>query len=85
MVSVVYILCGLTALVCAFLLLQAYRRVRRQLLLWSGICFVGLSISNLLIFVDLILLPDLNLFFWRLGTAVVAMAFLLYGLISEDR
>jgi hypothetical protein len=83
--AVVYVLCGFTTLVCAALLLQAFARVRRPLLLWSGICFAGLTLSNLLLFVDLVLLPDVDLFVWRLLTAAIAMAFLLYGLILEDR
>lgn len=85
MVAVVYMLCAVTAMICSALLLQAYRRVKRPLLLWSGVCFTGLAISNLLIFVDLIVLTDVDLFFWRLAAAVIAMAFLLYGLITEDR
>ena len=33
---------------CAVLLLQAYRQSRYALLLWSGLCFVGLTVSNAL-------------------------------------
>ena len=50
-------------------------------MLWSGLCFSGLAISNSLIFVDLVLFPDLNLFRVRLTVAAVAMILLLYGLI----
>jgi hypothetical protein len=42
-------------------------------------------LSNALIFVDLVLLPDVDLYRLRLGTAAVAMAMLLYGLIWEAR
>ena len=80
----VYILGALTSLCCALLLLRGYRRVKKKLLLWSGLCFGGLTISNLLVFVDLVMFPDVNLYRWRLATAAVAMILLLYGLIWES-
>lgn len=82
--SIVYILGALTTLLCAVLLLRAYRSVNQKLLLWSGLCFIGLTLSNLLLFIDLSLLPDdVNLYTWRLATAAGAMALLVYGLIWE--
>jgi hypothetical protein len=84
MAAIVYVLGALTTLLCAVLLLRAYARVKRRLLLWSGLCFVGLTISSALLFVDLVLVaPDVSLYVWRLGTAAVGMALLLYGLIWE--
>ena len=77
----VYILGALTSLICAVLLLRGYRRGKRKLLLWSGVCFAGLTVSNSLVFVDLVILPDVNLYLFRLVTAAVAMLVLLYGLI----
>ena len=41
MATVVYLLCALTSLGCALLLLAAYRRERARLLLWSCVCFGG--------------------------------------------
>jgi hypothetical protein len=83
MEALVYAAGALTTLVCAILLLQAYGRVRRRLLLWSGLCFAVLTFSNSLVFVDLILLPDRDIYVYRLFTAVIALALLLYGLIWE--
>ena len=84
MAATVYVLGTLTTLLCAVLLLRAYGRVRQRLLLWSGFCFVGLTLSNALVFVDLILLPtEVNLYVARLGTAAISMSFLLFGLIWE--
>jgi len=80
----VYILGTLTSLCCATLLFRAYSRVKKRLLLWSGLCFAGLTISNGLVFVDLVLIPDVNLYRLRLATAAVAMILLLYGLIWES-
>ena len=84
MAAMVYILGALTSLACALFLLRGYSRGKKRLLLWSGLCFAGLALSNLLIFVDLILLPGRDLYLWRLATTGVAMALLLYGLIWES-
>ena len=84
MATTVYVLGALTSLLCAILLLRGYLRVGQRLLLWSGLCFVGLTASNVLLFIDLIVIPvELSLYRWRLATAAVAMAVLLYGLIWE--
>lgn len=86
MAAALYIATCLTTLLCAILLLRAYARVRRRLLLWSGLCFVGLTVSNFLVFTDLVVLPaGPDLYTYRLASAVVAMALLLYGLIWESQ
>lgn len=84
MVPLVYLLGSLISLCCAALLLRGYRRVKKPLLLWSGLCFLGLTLSNLLVFVDLELLPAIGLFRVRLVTAAVSIWLLLYGLIWES-
>ena len=83
--ATVYILGTLTTLACAMLLLRGYARTNRRLLLWSGLCFSGLTISNLLVFIDLVIVPDVNLFVWRLATSALSMFLLLYGLIWDSR
>ena len=83
--KVVYALGALTSLACALLLLRGHARSGQRLLLWSGLCFVGLTISNLIVFVDLFVLPEVDLYRWRLVTAAVAMGLLLYGMIWESR
>ncbi|HTU41510.1 MAG TPA: DUF5985 family protein [Candidatus Aquilonibacter sp.] len=82
--AVVYCLATLTSLACAVLLLRGYRRGRKKLLLWSGLCFLGLAVNNALIFLDLIVFPKVDLYPFRLGTTLVSMALLLYGLIWES-
>lgn len=84
MAQAVYLLGALTSLLCSILLLRGYWRGRRKLLLWSGLCFAGLTISNILVFVDLVLLPDVDIFAYRLAATAVSMALLLYGLIWES-
>lgn len=81
--AVIYTLCALAALACACLLLQAYVRNGYKLLLWSGICFVGLSLNNLILVLDKLILLDQDLSLWRSGFALAAMSLLLYGMIWD--
>jgi len=85
MASLVYTLCALTCLACAALLLRGYRETRAPLLLWSGLCFVGLTANNVLLVVDRVLTgPDVDLSAMRLATAFCALLLLLFGLIWEQ-
>ncbi len=84
MAPAVYILGVLTSLACATLLLRGYLRSRKKLLLWSSLCFAFFAVSNFLIFADLVLVPEIDLYRYRLLTAAVAMGILLYGLIWES-
>jgi hypothetical protein len=83
MAAIIYTLCALSALLCTVLLLMAFRRSGYRLLLWSGLCFAGLTLNNLLVVLDRLVLPDLDLAVWRTSVALVAMAILLYGLIWD--
>lgn len=83
--SIVYLLGASMSMACAVLLLRGYFRGRKRLLLWSGLCFAGLAVSNILIFVDLVLLPEVDLFVARLVVTAVSMGLLLYGLIWESQ
>lgn len=81
----VYVLGALTTLLCAILLLRGYVHGRERLLLWSGLCFLGLTLSNVLLFVDLVLLPtSADLYLLRLSTAALSMLLLVYGLVWES-
>lgn len=84
MASIVYLLGALVTLLCTVLLLRGYVRSRMRLLLWSGLCFGGLTVSNVLLFLDLVVIEDVNLYPWRLATAAAAMLLLLYGLVFES-
>jgi hypothetical protein len=81
---VLFLLAALTSIGCTWLLLRAYARSRVRLLFWTGVCFVFLSVNNVLLFVDAIVLPtqvDLRIF--RLTAALVGIACLLYAFIWE--
>ncbi|WP_257385734.1 DUF5985 family protein [Tahibacter caeni] len=84
MASVLYGLCALTALACALLLLRAYRKTGSSLLLWSGLCFCGLMASNVVLIVDKLVVPDVDLRPIRLLLTAASMGLLLYGLIYRN-
>ena len=81
--TAVYLLCFATSSACAILLARSYARTRARLLLWSAICFVLLAGNNLLVVVDLLVLPDVNLTVVRLGFSAAALAVLLFGFIWD--
>ena len=85
MAALLYLLCMGTALACAGLLLRGYRRSRFRLLFWSGLCFCALSLENLILFLDRIIWPEIDLSLLRVAVALVGLAVLLYGLISNDK
>ena len=85
MSSTVYILTCITTLLCAVMLLRGYARVRRRLLLWSGLCFLGLTVTNVLKVLDLLIFLHTDLYTYRLGSAAIALALLIYGLIWESQ
>ena len=81
--AIVYFLCFVSSALCFYLLLSAFQRRRERLLLWSSLCFSLLAINNFLVFVDIILLPQVDLLPLRQLTALGAVAVLLYGFIWE--
>jgi Family of unknown function (DUF5985) len=85
MATLVYALCALTSLACAVLLLRGYLTNRVRLLLWAGLCFAGLALNNILLFIDFRVVPEVDLSLWRSLPAVVGVVLLLYGLVWETR
>lgn len=78
-----YLLCAFTAFSCAFLLLRGYFRTGVRLLLWSGICFIAFTVENGLLFINLVIIPDVDLAMLRRSSALLGLLFLLYGLIWD--
>jgi len=85
MALLIYSLCSVTALACAILLLLSARRTQSRMLLWSGLCFAGLTLTNLLVIADRYVFPNIDLSTLRLVSALIAILLLLYGLIIEER
>lgn len=83
--SVLFLLAIVTSLACMVLLFRGYMRSGLRILMWSALCFVCLSINNILLFIDLVLLPDnVDLRIFRHAAALVGMIFMIYGFIRES-
>jgi len=80
---VIYGLCMLTALTCAWLLLQAYNKTRYRLLLWCGVFFSFSAMNNVLLVADKVFFPDLDLTIYRYTVALAGLLVLLPALILE--
>ncbi len=81
---IIYILCALTSLGAALLLWRGYRRSGQRLLYWSALCFAIMALSNGLLILDLVILPDVYILPYRSGLSQIAFCVLLYGLIFES-
>jgi hypothetical protein len=82
--TLVYLLCFATSSACAFLLWRNYRRTSARLLMWSSLCFVLLALNNLLVVIDLVVLPtQVTLQLPRVLVSLGAVAVLLFGFIWD--
>ena len=81
--TIVYVLCAVTSAACAWLLLRGYARNGVRLLMWSGLCFAGLALNNIVLVIDVRVLPQTDLSVWRTIPALVGVLCLLYGLVHE--
>lgn len=82
--TIVYVLCFLTSLACAWMLGRSYVTSGTRLLLWSAICFAFLALNNLLLVLDLVVWPnDVDLRLPRLLLALAAVASLVWGFVWE--
>jgi hypothetical protein len=85
MATAVYILCALTSLACAVLLLRAYGRRGVRLLLYSGLAFVGFAMGNIMLFVDTTVAPTVDLALFRNLPVLVGLMILIYGLVWDAK
>jgi hypothetical protein len=92
MPQTVYILCAATCLLCTILLAKGYQRTGARLLLWSCLCFLFLSLNNLLLIADAIFFPDTQIAFGNITFAVLrsfsaltGLLLLLFGLVWDSK
>ena len=84
MIELVYALCALASCLCALLLVRSYRRNRVRLVLWASLCFAGLALNNLLLFVDLVVVPEIDLSALRSVVALVALLIFAAAMALEE-
>lgn len=80
---VVYFLCFLTSAVCACMLARSYSRNGTGLLLWSSISFSFLAANNLVLVLDLVVWPDVDLRLARLLLSLAAAVSLIWGFVWQ--
>ena len=78
-----YSLTILASLGCTLLLARGYLERRYSLLLWSAICFGFLTLNNVVLFVDMLVVPSMDLRLWRLIAALAGVLCMLYAFIWE--
>jgi hypothetical protein len=83
MAEAVYLLCALTSAACAWLLLRGYLASRTSLSFWSSVAFLGLTLNNVLLFVDLVMVPASDLTLLRHGIALAALLLLVWALVRD--
>jgi hypothetical protein len=84
MAQIVYVLCTLTSLACAWLLFRAYARNKVRLLLWCALCFAGLTLNNILLILDVVVFPEVPLWHVRALSGFLAMTILVFGLVWDS-
>lgn len=65
------------------LLARSYFTSRARLLLWSAVCFLFLAANNLVVVVDMLLIPDISFRVLRLVLALAAVSVLLFGFVWD--
>ena len=83
MAAAVYVLCALTSLACALLLLRGFARRGVRLLLWSGVGFVGFAVGNAMLVVDLLIFPERDLQLMTSLPVLGGLLVLVYGLVWD--
>jgi hypothetical protein len=78
-----YTLCFFTSTACAVLLARSYWQTGMRLLLWSALCFLFLAANNLVVVVDLLLIPDVDFRLARHLLSLTAIGVLLFGFIWD--
>lgn len=78
-----YSLCAVTSLSCTVLLLGHYRRTRVTLLFWSALAFLAFTLTNILLFLDLGMIPEVDMSILRNSITLLGVVVLLYGLIHD--
>jgi len=81
---VVYLLCAITSFVCTVLLFRNMRKGVTELIMWSALCFLALTLGNILLFVDLVFMPNFDLSLWRTAIVFSGGSLLLFGLIRSS-
>jgi hypothetical protein len=81
MPGLVYILCAITSLGSAVLLLRGALSRGGGLLFWSSLCFFAMALNNVLLYMNFIVFPDVDLLLASRLATVLGIVLLNIGLI----
>lgn len=84
MAELIYGLCTLLSLAIAAMLWRQQRRAPTRMIYWTALCFSGLALSNLVLVLDKLVFPELDLRVLRHSISLVSIGLLLFGLVYED-
>jgi hypothetical protein len=84
MAELIYGLCTVLSLSIAVMLWRQQRRVPTRMIYWTALCFTGLALSNLLLVIDKLVFPELDLRVLRNSVSLLSIGLLLFGLVYED-
>lgn len=85
MAIVVYALCAAISSFCTFMLLRGYYRRKSSLLIWSGLCFAGLTLNSVMVIIDKTLFPDVSMLTLRLLIYFLSLLLLIFGFIFRSK
>ena len=85
MAMAVYLLCALTSVACTVLLLRGYGQRRVRLLLYSGLAFAGFALGNVMLVVDVLVGPSVDLSIFRSLPVLLGLTVLIYGLVWDAK
>jgi Family of unknown function (DUF5985) len=83
MATAVYVLSALISIACTVLLVRSFIANRSGLLFWAALCFLGLSLNNVILFIDKVVVTDVDLSTWRSIPALAGLLVLAFGLLWE--
>jgi hypothetical protein len=82
--ALVYSLCLVTSVLCAALLLRAWRRDRSRLLLWTAAAFCFFALNNLALVLDMVVFVQTPLWPARMIPNLLGFGVLLWGFVWES-
>lgn len=83
MATAVYVLSALISLACTALLVRSFAATRSSLLLWAAVCFLGLTLNNVILSIDKVVVTNVDLSTWRGIPALAGLLALMFGLLWE--
>lgn len=81
MAIIIFVLCVLSSAFCAVMLCRQWRRMSNPLIFWSALAFLAFTLSNAILVLDLVFLPQIDLRPLRSSVTLLAVLLQLFGLI----